>query len=344
MRLLIITQAVDSTDPVLGFFLDWIALFARECEEVHVICLREGKHALPQNVSVHSLGKEHGASRLKYFVKFWWYLLRLHVRYDAVFVHMNPEYVAMGGAWWHVWGRRIGLWYVHSSVTNLLRIAEKLSDIIFTTSSESFNVSSGKVHIMGHGIPVGLFLPSHEVRGDDLRIITVGRVSETKRIREMIDALDELYRRGVRFTFTIVGAPVTDEDKGYQRTLQEEIARRPYSIVSTGPVEHVDIPHILARADLSLNLSATQSMDKAGLESFAAGVPLVSSNRAYQSVLEPIGLFCPDNQPVTIADAIERYLKHSDKESLSASLRAYVENEHSLSRLIPAIMRTYVRD
>lgn len=342
-------------DPVLGFFLDWIALFARECEEVHVVCLREGRHALPHNVSVHSLGKPSSDeaspgkgmrffSRIGYIVKLYWYLLVLHRRYDVVFVHMNPEYVVLGSLWWRMWGRRIGLWYVHSSVTKLLRIAEKLSDIIFTTSPESFKIPSGKVRIMGHGIPVGLFSPSREVRGDDLRIVTVGRVSETKRIREMIDALDELYRRGVRFTFTIVGAPVTDADKGYQRTLHEEIARRPYLITCTGPVEHADIPHILARADLSLNLSATQSMDKAGLESFAAGVPLVSSNHAYQGVLEPMGLYCADNQPMTIADAIGRYLKHPDKEFLSASLRTYVEKEHSLSRLIPAIMRTYVRN
>ena len=57
MRLLICTQTVDLNDPVLGFFHGWIAAFSRHCESVHVICLKEGRHSLPANVFVHSLGK-----------------------------------------------------------------------------------------------------------------------------------------------------------------------------------------------------------------------------------------------------------------------------------------------
>jgi len=58
MKLLIITQAVDTTDSNLGFFHGWIEEFARHCSKVTVICLREGKHSLPTNVRVLSLGKE----------------------------------------------------------------------------------------------------------------------------------------------------------------------------------------------------------------------------------------------------------------------------------------------
>src|SRR3989344_3692203 len=57
MRLLICTQAADQDDPVLGFFHEWIAGLAKQFESVEVVCLKEGRHALPANVSVHSLGK-----------------------------------------------------------------------------------------------------------------------------------------------------------------------------------------------------------------------------------------------------------------------------------------------
>ena len=46
MKLLIMTQAVDQNDPVLGFFHRWIEEFSRHCERVHVICLKEGEHSL----------------------------------------------------------------------------------------------------------------------------------------------------------------------------------------------------------------------------------------------------------------------------------------------------------
>ncbi|MBI4086504.1 hypothetical protein HY416_00780 [Candidatus Kaiserbacteria bacterium] len=58
MKLLICTQTVDRGDPTLGFFHEWIAEFARHCERVIVVCLFEGEHSLPENVTVLSLGKE----------------------------------------------------------------------------------------------------------------------------------------------------------------------------------------------------------------------------------------------------------------------------------------------
>jgi hypothetical protein len=71
MRLLITTQAVDRTHPALGFFHGWLAEFAKHCEHVHVICLQEGQHDLPENVSVHSLGKERGAGRTARAARFY---------------------------------------------------------------------------------------------------------------------------------------------------------------------------------------------------------------------------------------------------------------------------------
>jgi len=62
MKLLVVTQVVDTEDPVLGFFVRWVEELAKHVESVEVICLREGKHMLPVNVHVHSLGKEHEQS------------------------------------------------------------------------------------------------------------------------------------------------------------------------------------------------------------------------------------------------------------------------------------------
>ena len=64
MRLLICTQAIDKNDPILGFFHRWVIEFAKHFEHISVICLREGTHTLPENVSVYSLGKEGGESSI----------------------------------------------------------------------------------------------------------------------------------------------------------------------------------------------------------------------------------------------------------------------------------------
>ncbi|MBU0750314.1 hypothetical protein KKH15_02235, partial [Patescibacteria group bacterium] len=58
MKLLVVTQIVDTSDPALGFFHEWLVEFAHNCSEVIVICLKRGECNLPKNVRVFSLGKE----------------------------------------------------------------------------------------------------------------------------------------------------------------------------------------------------------------------------------------------------------------------------------------------
>src|SRR3989338_44123 len=87
MRILIVTQAVDSADSDLGFFHRWIEEFAKRFERVIVICLKEGQHRLPENVSVYSLGKESGkASRGFYGLPCVWStsFLPLHLRVSVL--------------------------------------------------------------------------------------------------------------------------------------------------------------------------------------------------------------------------------------------------------------------
>ena len=70
MKLLILTQVVDKDDLYLGFFHRWIEMLAPHHEHIHVICLKGGVYTLPENVSVHSLGKEKGYSQFRYIKNF----------------------------------------------------------------------------------------------------------------------------------------------------------------------------------------------------------------------------------------------------------------------------------
>ena len=52
MNILIITQKVDRKDQLLGFFIDWLAVFAEKFEKVTVLCLEKGEFNLAENVKV----------------------------------------------------------------------------------------------------------------------------------------------------------------------------------------------------------------------------------------------------------------------------------------------------
>jgi glycosyltransferase involved in cell wall biosynthesis len=343
MKLLIITQVVDTQDSNLGFFHRWIEEFAQHCESVVVICLRKGIHNLPHNVRVLSLGKEERTSRLTRVRRFFSYIRGYKDEYDVVFVHMNPEYIALGGWLWRRWHKKVGLWYAHKSVTRQLSFAMRFIDIVFSVAQDSFRVPTSRLKPVGHGIDTELFKPDMREGSIETRLVTTGRISPSKHIIEMLRVLDVLYERGEKFLLTIVGEAITPQEEAYAKKLKGEIEARPFKekIRMIGPVPHNRLPALLNMQDLFLNFSTTGNMDKAGLEALAVGVPVITTNDAFRGLLEPFGLFVSERDYVALADAINRSMHRPDRAAIVATLRGKVVADHSLSRLIPIILRVY---
>jgi glycosyltransferase involved in cell wall biosynthesis len=273
MKLLIVTQIVDSEDSYLGFFTRWIEEFAKYAEQVEVICLKEGKHELPANVHVHSLGKERGAaSSFTYARRFLSLIRRLRHNYDTVFVHMNPEYVVLGGVWWHLWGKKVALWYMHKSVDTKLRLATLLADIVFTASKESFRIERSKIRITGHGIDTDFFSPDASVvRGDHL--LSVGRLMPSKRHDLAIRQAAEMGRE-----LRIAG-------EGPERANLETLAQALHVHVQfLGGLSHERLRDEYRKASLFLHTSETGSLDKVVLEALACGLPVRTNDPALKSL------------------------------------------------------------
>ncbi|MGH7141438.1 MAG: glycosyltransferase family 4 protein [Minisyncoccia bacterium] len=268
MRLLITTQAVDRSDPILGFFCRWIEEFAKHCEKVTVICLREGEHDLPDNVRVYALGNFHIARKIIRAVRFYRLLWGLRRDYDAVFVHMNPEYAVLGGWWWWLAGKKAGLWYTHKNVDFKLRVAEKFVDVIFTASKESFRLPTKKLQIMGHGIDTDFFCPDAGVaRGTHW--LSVGRLDKTKRHDAAIRDAGSAGR-----ALRIAG-------EGSERENLEALAREIGARVEfLGGISQERLRDEYRRAALLVHRSATGSLDKVVLEAAACGLPVDSSDSA----------------------------------------------------------------
>ncbi len=295
MRILIVTQIVDSEDSYLGFFVRWIKEFAKHVESLEVICLKEGKYELPENVHVHSLGKEKGVSRVKYVFNFYRYIWGLRHEYDAVFVHMNPEYVVLGGIIWKSLGKKTALWYMHKSVNLALRLAELLADVIFTASKESFRLKSSKVRVMGHGIDTDFFSPDPSVQRGDWAL-SVGRLMKSKRH-------DLAIQRAVE-----EGRALRIAGEGPERTRLEALAQKLHAAVQfLGALTQVQLRDEYRTAAQFIHTSETGSLDKVVLEAIACGLPIVTNDPA---------------------------LKYLETEGPH-----YVQEHHSLKKLIPAIIK-----
>ena len=336
-KLLIITQTVDENDQLLGFFISWIKLFAKKFEKVSIVCLNEGKNDLPSNVKVVCLGKSKGVSKPIQLLNFYKYIIGARDEYDAVFVHMNPIWVILGGPSWHIMGKKIFLWYTHKAVTPKLRLAEKFADVIFTASKESFRLPSKKVIVTGHGIDTNLFRPSHESRTtnqEPLKILSVGRIAPVKNYETLIKASKILKDKNIDFSVTIIGEAPLEKDKAYEQKLRLLINN--YQLQNyfnfLGKVINKDLPAHYQSHDIFIHLSKTGSLDKSILEAMACGMKVLSSNDSAKSFLAPDMIF-DENSPSKLAEEIENIVGYPT----DSRLRDYIIDNHNLSNLIEKI-------
>lgn len=333
MKLLIVTQVIDTEHPILGFFHRWIEEFAKHCEQVHVICLQAGTYSLPANVTVHSLGKESGRGRLAYVVRFYTLIWSLRHEYDQVFVHMNQIYVILGAAFWRATKKRVALWYAHGSIPLTLKIAEKLTNRIFTCSKESFRLNSDKVMVTGHGIDAEHFAPQVHIQ-KDLDLITVGRIASAKNLITLVDILAEV-RKVYAVSLTIVGTAVTESDKAHEVKLRAHITTLGLTeqVHFLGRVSQRELPAVLNRAKIFVTTAQNGSLDKAMLEPMACGLPVVSMAPGSASL--PLAAAQVD----TATDFTQQILDVlKSKVFYRHDYVMYIQSEHSLQSLIPRII------
>lgn len=320
MKLLICTQAVDKNDPMLGFFIRWIEEFAKHVGRIEIICLKEGKHTLPTNVRVHSLGKERGAaSGAAYAWRFLSLAWKLRHEYDTVFVHMNPEYIVVAGLLWRLMHKRIALWYTHKSVNLKLRIAVLFAHVVFTASPESFRLQTKKLRVIGHGIDVDFFSPDSKVsRGT--AILSAGRLSPTKRH-------DLVIRAAEHFLYEVRIAGEGPERKNLESlALNLSISSRIHFL---GAQTQEQLREEYRRAGVFIHMSETGSLDKVVLEALACGLPVITTSTTL------VGL--PITVVPTTPDAIAKEVL-AIRQTDTQPLITYVREHHSLQKLTPAIL------
>ncbi len=337
MRLLVITQKVDKDDPILGFFHTWILKLSEKFESLIVICLQEGKHTLPENVKVFSLGKENNELRIKNYelwirIKYVFQFFNLcffqSLEYDAVFVHMNQEYVLLGGLFWKLMGKKVYLWRNHPMGNILTRIAILLSDKVFATSKDAYTAKFEKTKIMPAGIDTSLFrqISNFQFPISKNKILFFGRISPIKRPHLLIEALKILKEKGIQFGVSIYGDAL-QKDKPYFESL-EKIPE----VMFYNSVPNWQAPEIYRQHVIYVNLTPSGSFDKTILEAALSGCIPIIANKSLSFDNE---LVVEDN-PEDIAKKLEFWLTASEekRKEKSEMLQNFVLKNHSLDALI----------
>ena len=307
MKLLILTQAVDSTDTTLGFFVRWISSLAVRFEKVTVICLREGVHTLPANVTVYCLrgpsyiGKLHIAGKFLHLI---WMLRR---EYDSAFVHMNQEYVLLGGLFWRLLHKKIFLWRNHRVGDWKTALAVTFSQKVFYTSRDSFTAHFANAVEMPAGIDVELFEKNEGEERKKNSLLMFGRVAPVKHIEMAIEAMAALKERGVEATLSVVGDALS-KDQGYLQSLKDraEALGVDNQVYFQKGVPFAQAPALYHAYEIFLNFTPSGSFDKTVFEALAAGCKVLVTNDSMKGIL-PDGSWTDANRE-HVADKIQRLL------------------------------------
>lgn len=353
LRLLLFNLATDADDPVLGFTTTWLNALAPYCDCIDVITMRAGRLALPGNVRVYSVGKEKGYGEPRRAVEFYRILigLLLRRRYDACFAHMQQIFALMAAPLLKLWRVPVTLWYAHKSTPRSLVWAEKLVNHIVTPSPESFRLPSRKARVIGHGIDTTRFVPAERADDGLFTLVSVGRLAPVKRLELLIDTVHRLYYDLAwgEVRLHIVGG-ATGEHAAYERRLRQLVETLDIAnlVTFTGPVEYDAIVPEYQQADVMVNLSQTGSVDKAVLEAMACGLPVITANEAFQSLLAPWSdlLLIPPESPGKLAVSLVKLkaMPPDERRALGRQLRSLVVEQHSLARLVDVLLGILRRD
>ena len=345
MRLLICTQIVDRPDSTLGFFHRWIEEFAKHCEKIIVVCLKRGEFNLPDNVYTLSLGKpaqgwptSGGGKLLAKFIslcRFYKYIWQERKNYDVVFVHMNQEYILLAGLLWKFWGKRIYFWRNHYAGSFLTDLAALFCTKVFCTSRYSYTNKYYQTVIMPVGFDTDVLKNLPDLSRLPHSILVLGRLSPSKNIHLIIEALNELGRFGVSFTADFYGH-TPPKDLAYRERLISRVCELGLDeIINFYPgVPNTETRLLYARHEIVINASPSGMLDKTIFSAMGRGCLVLVSNRDLADQI-PNQFIFEEGNVKDLTRALRAILALSDieKNNYSRILQKFVLENHSLTNL-----------
>lgn len=349
MKILILTQKVNINDPILGFFHSWIEEFAKSFKRVTVICLQKGKYNLPENVRIFSLGKESEKSRIKYLIHFYGYIWRERKNYDAVFVHMNQEYVLLGAIFWKLLGKKIYMWRNHHSGSFLTDTASVFCEKVFCTSKYSYTAKYKKTVLMPVGVDTSKFIPpmANSPSEEKLKnsILFLGRIGPSKNVDIFVEVLGVLKKLSIDFNANIYGdalsndVPYFDKIKSRAKELDLE------SILEFHKgVPNYQTPEIYSSHEIFVNLSSSGMYDKTIFEAMVCGCLVLASNDNLKGLIDT-RLVIGDKEPEKVAAQVSHILSlsHEEKQKIISDNIKFAET-HSLKELARRLGNLITKD
>ena len=327
MRLVVVTQQVDPSSPVLGATVPKLRALAARVDELVVLTDSAVDDALPDNCRVRLFRSGLRVGRGLRFESALTRELTRRPRPGAVLAHMCPIYAVLAAPLARPMRVPVLLWFTHWRKSRLLSTAERLSTLVLSVDQRTFPLDSNKVVAIGHGIDVS-DLPCVARPADraPLTGLVLGRTSPSKGLETILRAVGEV----PDIQLLVIGPSLTEEERLHRIALErlvidlgllDRVHIRP-------PVPRHTVPGLFAEVDFLVNDMREGATDKVVFEAAATCMPVIASNQAFDTLLPPELQFGHGD-----VDGLVRaigWVLAVERNAVGRALREVVVTEHSV--------------
>jgi len=183
---------------------------------------------------------------------------------------------------------------------------------------------SVSIDVIPNGVELDRFFPAGtEEKSDVLRLLTVGRLSVTKRNEMLIDAIEILHRTACKISLTIIGGGKMEQQ------LRKIVAERDLRdvIKITGRTDSKKMPEVYRQNDIFISASMQEGMSNAMLEAMASGLPIVTTRcEGLAELIDGNGIIIEKEKIEDIVKAIKKLIDNPElHKQMSTAARKQAE-------------------
>ncbi|MFC1782092.1 glycosyltransferase family 4 protein [Planctomycetota bacterium] len=167
------------------------------------------------------------------------------------------------------------------------------------------------IEVIANGVDGEKFKPAErKIDLQGLRLLTVGRLSASKRVELLIEAVGQLQERFTGVSLTIAGGGVLQED--LERMVKQKQLQDVVKIMGRAPAEQM--PQLYQKHDILISATAQEGMSNAMLEAMACGLPIITTRcEGVEELITDNGVIVEQPTAEALAGAVERVIQEPQR-------------------------------
>jgi L-malate glycosyltransferase len=200
---------------------------------------------------------------------------------------------------------------------------------------------SANIDVIPNGIDLDKFHPvSNRELSGELKLLTVGRLSVTKRFEMLVEAVEILSKQGKNVRLIISGGGGLFDEL---ETLVEQ--KKLTGIINlTGRIESEKMPDVYRQHDMFVSASMQEGMSNAMLEAMASGLPIVTTRcEGVEELISDNGIVVGTDSAESLAEAIIKLADNQQQYNMMCIAARHQAGKFGWDRVADGYIKLYQR-